>query len=355
MSKSSIREDKTCLNCQHVVEDRFCSHCGQENTETRKTFYELFFHFFEDLVHYENSFWKTIRSLIFKPGFLTKEYLSGKRNLYLPPIRLYIFTSITTFFLLSILPDKEPGQVSVNHTAAKRKMATDTTYQEQQKIADLEAKGYLTKKESESIQKLIVDSKEKRSGNDVFVLSDSRFTSMQELDSLQKYGNEKDKLSAFEYWFRKKEIELGGKSREEVMEKLMNSITRNIPKSLFIYMPLFAFVLWLFHDKKRWYYFDHGIFTLHYFSFLLLGILIIELVQFLLELPGFSILNLLSSGVGFVGGLYMVYYFFPASRRFYEQRKTVTLTKGLAVLFINTLLLTLLIMGLVTYSFVFIH
>jgi hypothetical protein len=30
-------------------------------------------------------------------------------------------------------------------------------------------------------------------------------------------------------------------------------------------MPIFF--LWLFHNKKRWYYFDHGIFTLHYFSF----------------------------------------------------------------------------------------
>jgi hypothetical protein len=30
-------------------------------------------------------------------------------------------------------------------------------------------------------------------------------------------------------------------------------------------MPIFAFS-WLFHNKKR-YYFDHGIFTLHYFSF----------------------------------------------------------------------------------------
>jgi hypothetical protein len=24
-------------------------------------------------------------------------------------------------------------------------------------------------------------------------------------------------------------------------------------------MPIFFFSLWLFHNKKRWYYFDHGI------------------------------------------------------------------------------------------------
>ena len=57
MSKSTVRIDKTCLNCNHVVEHRFCSNCGQENIETRKSFHHLFVHFFEDLTHYENAFW----------------------------------------------------------------------------------------------------------------------------------------------------------------------------------------------------------------------------------------------------------------------------------------------------------
>ena len=45
MSKSVIRKDKNCLNCGHVVEQRFCPNCGQENIEGRKTFHELFVHF----------------------------------------------------------------------------------------------------------------------------------------------------------------------------------------------------------------------------------------------------------------------------------------------------------------------
>src|SRR5690606_1698137 len=93
MSKTAVRTDKTCLNCNHVVEHRFCPNCGQENTETRKTFHNLFVHFFEDLTHYENAFWKTIRNLITRPGALTKEYLSGRRMSYLAPVRLYIFIS----------------------------------------------------------------------------------------------------------------------------------------------------------------------------------------------------------------------------------------------------------------------
>ena len=105
--KNPLRKDKTCLNCNYVVEQRFCPNCGQENTDTRKTFYHLFVHFFEDLTHYENAFWKTIRNLILKPAALTKEYLSGKRLSYLAPVRLYIFISFVTFFMFNILANED--------------------------------------------------------------------------------------------------------------------------------------------------------------------------------------------------------------------------------------------------------
>ena len=116
MSRSPLRKDKTCLNCNYVVENRFCPNCGQENTDTRKTFYHLFIHFFEDLTHYENAFWKTIRNLILKPASLTKEYLSGKRLSYLAPFRLYIFISFVTFFLITILPTNPDDLINSDQT-----------------------------------------------------------------------------------------------------------------------------------------------------------------------------------------------------------------------------------------------
>ena len=106
MSKEKLRKDKTCLNCKHQVEKRFCPNCGQENTEITKSFHHLFTHFFKDLTHYDSSFWKTIIYLFFKPAALTKEYLSGKRLSFLAPIRLYIFISFITFFLISLFPNK---------------------------------------------------------------------------------------------------------------------------------------------------------------------------------------------------------------------------------------------------------
>lgn len=106
MSKSKIRNDKTCLNCRFMVEHKFCPNCGQENTDIRKTFHHLFIHFFEDLTHYENAFWRTIKNLILKPSPLTKEYLSGKRLSYCASVTLYIFINFITYLLIAILPSE---------------------------------------------------------------------------------------------------------------------------------------------------------------------------------------------------------------------------------------------------------
>ncbi|UOU99680.1 DUF3667 domain-containing protein [Chryseobacterium daecheongense] len=107
MSHGKIREDKTCLNCGHVVEERFCPHCGQENVEPKQPFHYLFTHFIEDFTHYDGQFWKTIKYLLFRPGKLTKEYLAGKRQLYVAPVKLYIFISFITFFLPSLFSGSE--------------------------------------------------------------------------------------------------------------------------------------------------------------------------------------------------------------------------------------------------------
>lgn len=367
MSKSPLRKDKTCLNCRHVVEHRFCPNCGQENTDTRKTFVQLFVHFFEDLTHYENSFWKTIRNLIFKPASLTKEYLSGKRMSYLAPIRLYIFISFVTFFLFSILPDNSGEEVTNvnepnNHNPTEKIAATpsDTvaqskdTLQKEAWIKKLEQDGHIDKKTADSLQ---LSASKRNQEYDEGDYMNFGYRSIEELDSIQQYGKPEEKLSGLAYWFHKKILlAKKGKTKDEIFDKLSEAFIHNIPKALFIYMPLFAFVLWVFQSKKRWYYFDHGIFTLHYFSFLLLASLILELVNFFIGLLGN---HWLWDTIVYVADsiiiIYMLYYFFPAHHRFYQQSRAVTIIKGILIFFINMIILCFILTGLFFFSFINIH
>lgn len=321
MSHNKIREDKTCLNCRHVVEQKFCPNCGQENSDSRKTFHHLFVHFFEDLTHYENAFWKTIKNLLFKPSTLTKEYLSGKRLSYLAPVRLYIFISFITFLLISMFPSKVSGDIDKSEKEINKEIAKAT------KDIKKEDKKYF------------------------------RFLDMKKIDSIQKYGKEEEKLNASSYWFVEKASHVIDKyTKKEIYEKFVEAFFHNLPKILFIIMPFFAFFLWLFHNKKRWYYFDHGIFTLHYFSFLLLIFLIMFIIDRIVGLFGEdSPLSYISGLTTFAGTIWMCYYFYPAHHRFYGESRIVSFIKSVLLFIINSLFILFLLTFYVLYTFINLH
>jgi Protein of unknown function (DUF3667) len=378
--KNPIRKDKTCLNCNHVVDQRFCPNCGQENTDTRKTFHHLFIHFFEDLTHYENAFWKTIKNLLLKPASLTKEYLSGKRLSYLAPVRLYIFISFVTFFMVAILPDEEQEDNIVkfddkkeavdtssknqyyNYADSVKKetekevekldsIAKDTLSKEVLRIEELKKNGVLKPSEADSIKKLIQLGKKEEIAKKNYSFFSSEYESLAQLDSVRKA--KPSEMNDLEYWFDKKAIELKEKyTEEQLKEKFLESLKHNFPKTLFIYMPLFALILWFFHNKKRWYYFDHGIFTLHYFSFLLLISLIMLLLETLFSFFGDSwFWSTMVFFINFIGIIWMLYYFFPAHHRFYGETRMVSFIKSVFIFIINSILFSIVLTLFLIYTF----
>lgn len=349
MSKSSIRIDKTCLNCNHVVEKRFCGNCGQENIDTRKTFHHLFIHFFEDLTHYENAFWKTIRNLLFKPASLTKEYLSGKRMSYLAPVRLYIFISFITFLLIALIPSGGFVQETTSTGEAINDSLRQGVTKQELQLDSLLSKSNLSAADKQNIRRAVLnDSSAVKTG---FSLG---FSSVQEFDSIQKYGSQDEKVPEYIQKYLRKAIKITERySKTEIISKLKKSVIHNFPKVLLIYMPLFAFFLWLVHSKKRWYYFDHGIFTLHYFSFLLLVSLTLFLINTLLEFfDQIPVVPLFSVLINLVGYVWMFYYFFPAHYRFYGGTKFGSMLTSIALLVFNFIIIILLLVGLFLYSFI---
>ena len=66
----------------------------------------------EDLTHADSRLWSTVGALLFKPGFLTCEFLAGRRVKYLPPLRLYLVLSLL-FFVIAALNRGEEVTVLV--------------------------------------------------------------------------------------------------------------------------------------------------------------------------------------------------------------------------------------------------
>jgi len=365
MSHGKLRDDKTCLNCGHQVEERFCPHCGQENIERRQPFHFLFTHFIEDFTHYDGQFWKTIQYLFTSPGKLTQEYLAGKRQLYVAPVKLYIFISFITFFLPNILPhpkeenDKADPKVE---TKSKKEKQKDTA---KDIVGNLQKEGILSYETANTTQKVLdtIKIEDAAKEQDMYDLTfDTEDESVMSAYTIEQYDSilAKDNSNTYKVMrpIAKKVFELKkeGFSKEQIWKKYKQNFIYTIPKALFVYLPVFAFFLWLFHNKKKWWYFDHGIFTLHYFSFLLLTILILITVERIMSfLPDYSLLNLLDILITLGLLVYMMAYFFVAHHRVYETKKRVSILKGFLLFLVNNIGLFLMFLILTYLSFLMLH
>ena len=99
-----------CPNCTTPLKGQFCSYCGQNQNGFDRFFLTLIRDAFDDIFATDSRAAKTILALLFRPGFLTQEYFAGHRARYVQPIRLYFITSLSFFFLLSVLTAINPTQ-----------------------------------------------------------------------------------------------------------------------------------------------------------------------------------------------------------------------------------------------------
>ncbi len=138
MSHFPERTDKNCLNCGAEVLGRYCQNCGQENLEPKETFWHLVTHFVNDVTHFDGKFFSTLKFLLFRPGFLSKEYVRGRRMSYLHPIRMYVFTSAIFFIIFfSLIGDKGMMGAKTENFSALNSQRNDL-FKELKTTTDLE-------------------------------------------------------------------------------------------------------------------------------------------------------------------------------------------------------------------------
>ena len=102
-TRSDTRAGSQCRNCGAEAPEAYCPRCGQGTDEalpTARAFaHELVLHHFAA----EGRIWRTLKALILHPGRLTVEYLRGRKAAYVPPLRLYLTTSVVFFLILKIM------------------------------------------------------------------------------------------------------------------------------------------------------------------------------------------------------------------------------------------------------------
>lgn len=82
---------KTCKNCNHEFEGKYCNQCGQKSyTDQDKSLSHLFEEIFHFLTHFEGTFLNTLKAVLFRPGKLSSDYCDGIRKKYFKPISFYL-------------------------------------------------------------------------------------------------------------------------------------------------------------------------------------------------------------------------------------------------------------------------
>jgi hypothetical protein len=120
-----LRPSPNCLNCGHAVAARFCSECGQENTSYRVSLGRLLGDLFEELFQLESRLWRTLWTLVRRPGRLTRDYNAGRRVSYTTPLRLYLTTSVVYFFVAAVLPPKMKDNSEIKLEVAQKGVDID--------------------------------------------------------------------------------------------------------------------------------------------------------------------------------------------------------------------------------------
>ena len=340
MSRHHLRHDKTCLNCGTIVEDRFCPHCGQENLEPIESVGHLVSHFFEDLTHFDGKFFITVKDLILRPGFLTREYVAGRRMTYLNPIRMYIFISAMFFLALFAGSEEKPEPQDTNTHAVNawrqqladslRSARTDSLHKAFNDTLAARLDTGKIKGPSESL-----GLKYSAAGTVMIDIVENKYNTLREYDSIQNTLPDTARDKGTMRWIMRNNVREKEKHGGRSKLHLEVNVQHDIPKIMFVLLPLFALYVGWFYDRKRYYYVNHAIFSVHFHCFAFLFFLFLLLLNWLI--PGDWVGLVLTA----LAPIPLFIYLVAALHGMYGQGVGTSLLKALAITVIYAITFTI--------------
>ena len=118
-----------CKNCQALLENAYCSACGQRDVDLERPIFGLISDVLRETFELDGRAAVTLPTLFRHPGKLTSEFLAGRRRIYTSPLRLYLVISISFFVLVAWLARSglllDPGQDPQFDAAVQARFLSD--------------------------------------------------------------------------------------------------------------------------------------------------------------------------------------------------------------------------------------
>lgn len=296
-----------CKNCSTPVAGfTYCPVCAQKTDTHVLTFRELLEELADGLFNMDSRLWNSLIPLIAHPGRLTKEYLAGRRMLYLPPFRLYLILSVLFFLIPDPVLDADntgpetATMASNNQPAILRNVDDDST------VASADLGRQIREEVTRELETARSESGE------VETIGDNEDCSMQLLpqDALTTVLLHQTCLKFI-----------------EDPDALFRQLADNVPLMMIIGMPLVALFMQLMYVFSGRYYVEHIIFLFHTHAFFFLISIITTFSSYIGE--RYPALFGLMDWIRIIGGFYIPVYIFLAMLKVYGDSKTRTFFKAL--------------------------
>lgn len=318
MNKTS---HKYCLNCKTELHGKYCHVCGQKATYENLTIKEFILEYLNIAFVWDTHLIKTLWKLISKPGFLTKEYISGKFIAYMHPLKLNMFLLfVFVTFLLLFNSTEDMGnsiknltrdeiiqpvlQISLQMEKAEYAMQVESSPRDTIKLyAPLlvfeSLTGIITGIDMENLDYADPNY------SAVWTASVPRYLIEDKALILNEDGNYQFNP---EYNTEASQTEI----LEKVWAKVVVLATKYFPLLIILTAPLLALLLRILHRKGKHSMFKHFIFSLHYTAFLEMVIILLYILHLIASPPSW----IMQSIIIFGSCIYLVFAF----RKVYETR-----------------------------------
>lgn len=317
-----------CANCGTKLHGRYCSQCGQEDHTLRVPLLRLMGDFLSDQFQFDGRIWQTLHLLLFRPGRLTREYLAGRRQRFIPPVRLYLFVTIVFFVTLGFSPLKT---ISVRPAVSAKSPGIGRP------AIPPQAPSSAT---SPSMGPMPVDA----STLSPLRIATSVGTQLRAAGKSHP-ASATTGARAFTAW-----VERHLKPAQTNPREFVRRFWNNAPRVLFFLIPLFALLLKFAYLLRRRYYSEHLIFALHYHS-----VTFINLFLILLMMLGARATQGAASAVlrwaSFALWMWSWLYLFPALRTTYADTWPRAIARGSIILMAYSVAVGMAIVGAVAVTF----
>lgn len=281
----------------------YCGNCGQEAKELRRPFFRLSREAISSLFELDGRSFRTLFYLLTKPAHLSKEYFSGRRMQYTPPLRLFLVISVS-FFLL------------VNFYTSIRSMEGILTASSE--ISEEEVSASAEDVATFSIVGGVDENGEEDDGL-AEILAFVESINLPFFDE-QTNTNLRTAMSA--------QAETNINSMIENPSDFLRGYLEYITLFILLMIPLLALIQKLIYIRSGHFYVEHLVLTLHNHAF----IIFIVFVNSLIDLVNGSRIPIISSVFGYLGGaiyLWMWVYLFLSLKNYFQQGYGITLLKYL--------------------------